>query len=1028
MSMNTHIEFPKDQDRKTAASTRLADRNKISEKELSECDREQLHLVGHIQGGSGHVIFLSYPSGQIIAADAHVRAVPWVRKRGTMPLKRKGEFSSNNNNMDTTEMENKSREILGAFLQYWIPFGLYQDLFEAIEGMKMAKSTRTFHFYKHKRKSYAITLSSTSRDCSVVGLEIEEVDGNEATSDFYSTLVSLGRIMEFYVDEKIATTACDTIFNLLGKYDRGMVYQFNDDNSGEVVHEIKKDFVSSSYLGMRFPASDIPKSSRELYVKNGLRYIHDVESDETPIVDLQSRTANNNNNNNNSEMDLSQCRMRAVAKPHIVYLRNMGVLCSMSIAIVVENELWGLLAFHGYTKPFKPSLHQRIACETINSMVSVKVEALKKKAQSVRIIELSETLLRWSQNSSVAENLQTIGTDILHVIDADILVGRIQDPSKEEADVVVVGDKSIAPQDSVWAKFNDHPSRELCAINTRSALEAMGISKEMSPACGIVYFKHGLVQLLLGRGLRCQDVRWGGNPDEPKLKIGGILNPRKSFETYMEKARQESRAWSSSDLQVISALTDRVSEHSHNRMMSLLKADIEDANVKYFNAIARARENNNFFAQMSHEIRTPFHGVMGCLNILDESRKEMKTEEVKDLINTALSSGNHMLHLLDNIINISKNKYLSHSITREKYNYHTLASEATQSLKSLALSKQIKFHSEVFPQHDYIVIVTDKTKVVQIVSNIINNAIKFSPKGRINVKFQLAETRRDTIRKWGEVASSYAGTVYTMTEGEVLYSVSSVESEVAKLTELENQKWMLASVTDSGCGMKPEELAEMLQPYTQSGSGGSKATPIEGTGLGLFICVSLCHQLGGFLACSSTPGKGTVFHVAFPVGTPDPLAVDGDAEHQDAPAIISLPAETIPVQGPIVVCDDNKVNLKILQRALKSELKKRNLTVDVELANGGQACFDLYVKERPSVLFIDYHMPEVDGLQATEMIRQFETKNGLNPSYIISYTADVTERAAQLLLSKGTNEIMSKPPPKGFLEEITSRFQVVDQA
>ena len=67
---------------------------------------------------------------------------------------------------------------------------------------------------------------------------------------------------------------------------------------------------------------------------------------------------------------------------------------------------------------------------------------------------------------------------------------------------------------------------------------------------------------------------------------------------------------------------------------------------------------------------------MGCLNILDESRQEMRKEEVKDLIGTALSSGNHMLHLLDDIINISKNKYLSHSITSEKCNYHTLASES----------------------------------------------------------------------------------------------------------------------------------------------------------------------------------------------------------------------------------------------------------------------------------------------------------------------------------------------------------------
>ena len=426
-------------------------------------------------------------------------------------------------------------------------------------------------------------------------------------------------------------------------------------------------------------------------------------------------------------------------------------------------------------------------------------------------------------------------------------------------------------------------------------------------------------------------------------------------------------------------------------------------------------------AQMSHEIRTPFHGVMGCLNILDESRQEMKVDEVKDLIGTALSSGNHMLNLLDDIINISKNKYLSHSISCDKCNYHTLATEATQSLKSLALSKRIKFKCEAHPVHDYIVITTDKTKVVQIVSNIINNSIKFSPEGSIDVQFHLAETRKDTIRKWEKVASGYAGSVMTMKENEVLQTIQSVKERALEMAEIENKKWMLASITDSGCGMKPDELGDMLKPYTQSST---ECKTIQGTGLGLFICVSLCHQLGGFLACSSTPGKGTVFHVAFPVGTPDPLSVD--MENAEAVAqTIALPAEEIPVVGPIVVCDDNKVNLKILQRALGSEIKKRNLIVNVAQATGGQEVFDLYKKERPSVLFIDYHMPEVDGLQATEMIRQFEAQNNIKPAYIISYTADVTEKAAQLLLSKGTNEIMSKPPPKGFLSDIVSRFNVV---
>ena len=109
---------------------------------------------------------------------------------------------------------------------------------------------------------------------------------------------------------------------------------------------------------MRFPASDIPLPARQLYIKNGLRYIENVEADAVSII-------------SDSPVDLSHCRMRAVAKPHIVYLRNMGIISSLSIAIVVEGDLWGLFAFHGYSGPFKPSLHQRIACETVRITLCV---------------------------------------------------------------------------------------------------------------------------------------------------------------------------------------------------------------------------------------------------------------------------------------------------------------------------------------------------------------------------------------------------------------------------------------------------------------------------------------------------------------------------------------------------------------------------------------------------------------------------------------------------------------------------------
>jgi light-regulated signal transduction histidine kinase (bacteriophytochrome) len=346
-----------------ATSGSVAEQRKITRKELSECDMEKLHLLGHIQGDAGHVLFVSYPEGQIVAADAEVRCVPWIQDRddnGTKGPQAAAAAASKS----MTDHQKAALAMLGTNLESWIPSDLRSDLWEAIDNMIQAQSRRMFHFYLHDQISYAITLSTTADEYSSIGIEIEKIEKDEACGDFYNSLISLSRIMEFYADEKVLRTACDSIFNLLGSFDRGMVYKFNDDNSGEVIYETKKDTVQTSYFGMRFPASDIPLPARQLYIKNGLRYIRDANCRDIPIL-----------HDSDTVVNLTHCRMRACAKPHVMYLQNMGIRSSMSIAIVAEDRLWGLLSFHGYGEPYKPSLHQRIACETVR-LVHLKIDYL----------------------------------------------------------------------------------------------------------------------------------------------------------------------------------------------------------------------------------------------------------------------------------------------------------------------------------------------------------------------------------------------------------------------------------------------------------------------------------------------------------------------------------------------------------------------------------------------------------------------------------------------------------------------------
>lgn len=184
---------------------------------------------------------------------------------------------------------------------------------------------------------------------------------------------------------------------------------------------------------------------------------------------------------------------------------------------------------------------------------------------------------------------------MLRLLDADVLVAKVHDAAKEEPEIVVIGDRTLVPGEAVWKHFSSKQPREVYAADTRRAIAAMGLSETDCPACGIAYYRDGLVQIMLGRALRGKDVVWAGNPDQPKLRIGGILCPRNSFDMFMEKARKESRSWSTSDIHVFQAFMLRVCEHSHNRMMVTLKSGIQDANMKHLNAISRAKENCEFF-------------------------------------------------------------------------------------------------------------------------------------------------------------------------------------------------------------------------------------------------------------------------------------------------------------------------------------------------------------------------------------------------------------------------------------------------
>lgn len=568
--------------------------NLLREAELTECDKIALHHIGHIQDdeSTNVLIFRRTPEMEIVAVDAKIDRLKILCNQG---------YGYGGEALYIT-----AQELLGKSLKDWIPEEVYNHVQTNVMNLEKSVSKQAYTFFEYQGSFYNIAVCTNDYFCGnaasikpsqsrdeLVSLEIERVDNETASKSLDLTFSFLRRGMELQgCGENAAVSACDVLFELmLENYDRGMVYRFNDDCSGQILHEVQgPKCCQQSYLGLRFPASDIPQSARQLYKKNKVRYIRDVTSVDVPIVSLCS--------NEEQPIDMTQIRSRACHKAHIIYMRNMGVVCSLSVAIVVEGELWGLLAFHGYNRPAKPSLHQRVACESLAGVVSARVESVLKKQQTARIVTLGRLFMRWRPVDHVRENLQRTGDSLLEVLDADVLVGLIENIDSQTTELFVAGDSALVPSEKFWYTMKQQEcSNGLISKSTRAAIADLGLTELECPAAGFCYFEQAKTQIMIGRAWRGHDVIWGGAPEKETDKTDplAMLNPRNSFAAYLEMSRQESRPFNLCDLNIVTMLRDQiVKEQEHSWMLALLKNDIEEANIRYLNAIERAEDNNDF--------------------------------------------------------------------------------------------------------------------------------------------------------------------------------------------------------------------------------------------------------------------------------------------------------------------------------------------------------------------------------------------------------------------------------------------------
>jgi len=310
--------------------------------------------------------------------------------------------------------------------------------------------------------------------------------------------------------------------------------------------------------------------------------------------------------------------------------------------------------------------------------------------------------------------------------------------------------------------------------------------------------------------------------------------------------------------------------------------------------------------------------------------------------------------------------------------------------------------------------------VIQISTNIINNSFKFANREKVLTRVEVVQTLQDSVKAMEAMSDRFDGFVFSMKNGRMLTSYDDARMFTEDYPRKARENWVCLTVSDFGSGIKKVSW-EKCSSHAQKVGEATVGSTVQDLAC---ICVSLCHQLGGYVACFSTSNVGTTFHVGILVEVVhSDESILGDESEANRSGSWTFDG-AIPLRSSILINDDNKVNLNLLHLWLKRELKKARKHVDVVTADGGEAAVDMYKKLLPSVVIIDYHMPGMNGLEATKVIRKYEEDLGLQSSYILSYTADLSTEANDLLLSSGANSIMTKPPPTEFIPELVRRMEM----
>ena len=463
--------------------------------------------------------------------------------------------------------------------------------------------------FAHKKDNILILELQPATKESLLGLKT--LDGVQRILERLSRAQNLDSLISSSVSELRALTG----------FNRVKAYRFLSDGAGEVVAE-SKDPQVESFLGLRFPAFDIPQAARKLYATTPIRIIPSVSAEQIPILTLR---------NQNSPLDLSLALFRGLVPVHVLYLQNMGVKATMSLPIIVDNKMWGLFAFH-HMQEHMPSSEVLTSAEIIGGSVSMMLSTLLQQYRLSRIERChavaSKLFVPDESSLGFSSYWEAACAELAMLIECDG-VGLLSNSRFDQYGVCPSEASTRLLVENIKVDYTDilesPASIALDSINTKypniDCGATAGVLAIPKPAASYQF-------LLFFRNSASSKLRWAGAPTKAIHKESTVyrLNPRASFKEYVDSAQKRSDSFRDEDLLVaesvrasLADLTGRASNHRQQR--ERLGLMVRELNHRVRNILALVSSIISQSRQNTDDIETFVQSLEFRIQALSETHK-----------------------------------------------------------------------------------------------------------------------------------------------------------------------------------------------------------------------------------------------------------------------------------------------------------------------------------------------------------------------------------------------------------------------